>query len=254
VPINQWTVTSIVTQAHGRTENRATNKKNFDPVMEFFLGLDAFCSEKHYWWRRKAFSLQTQAGVLKYDLSSNSTGSANAPDCVEIEEMFVVNANPQYWPWGVPPQFTARQQIAALYGNNVIAGQVPQAGYFMALAGFQELIFMQPPTQVNTVAATYYAVPMVTDTSVDVIPLVPPNLHYGLVDMLERRILKFLYGQEDPRYVTADAVYKEFLVTAAKSKQFSQQQAVHSSMQRPSVVASGNRRQIYGQPGSSFTW
>lgn len=253
MPITQWTVTQIVTQVMGRTENRASGKRNFDPLMEFFLGLDEFVQEKHYWWRRKSFSLQTLIGQQSYDLSSNATGQANAPDCVEIEEMFVINANPQYFPWGVPPHFTARDQVAALYGSNNIVGTVPQTGYFMALAGFQELVFMNKPTQVNTVAATYYAVPMVTDTSEDTIPLVPPNLHFGLVYMLERRVYEFLYGQDDPRFTMANQRYEQFKGIAWKNKQFSQQQAIHSQMQQRSVTASGSRSRS-GSNQTPYTW
>jgi len=238
----------------GRTEQRAANKKGFDPRMEFFLGLDEFCGEKHWWWRRKAFSLQTIVGQPQYDLSANGTGAANAPDCIEIEEMFVINAQPQYWPWGVPPHFTARDQIAALYGNNQIAGTVPQTGYFMALAGFQELVFMNPPTTVNTVAATYYAVPMVTDTATDAIPLVPPNLHFGLIYMLERRIYEYLFGQNDPRWQVSNKRYEDFKLVAAKDKQYSQQQAIHSSMQQQSIAASGGRGRNYGNNQSPYTW
>jgi hypothetical protein len=249
-----WSVTQIVTQVMGRTENRASGKKNFDPRMEFFLGLDEFVSEKHFWWRRKSFSLSTIVGELKYDLSSNGTGQANAGDCVEIEEMFVINSSPQYWPWGVPPHFDARDQVAALYGNANIAGTVPQSGYFMALSGFQQLVFMNPPTQVNTVAATYYAVPMVTDTTVDVIPLVPPNLHWGLLYMFERRIYEYLFGMNDPRFAVSNKRYQDFLLSAAKNKQFSQQQAIHSSMMQRSITATGGRGRAYGNERSPYTW
>lgn len=254
MPIPQWTATQIINQVHGRTENRALNKKNFDPQMEFWLGLDEFVQERHYWWRRKAFSMQTQVGVLTYDLSSNGTGQANAGDVVEIEEMFVINSQPQYWPWGVPPHFDARDQIAAIYGNNQIAGTVSQSGYFMALSGFQQLVFMNPPTQVNTVAATYYAVPMVTDTSVEAIPLVPPNLHFGLVYMFERRIYEYLYGQNDPRFTVSNKRYEDFKLIAAKNKQFSQQQAIHSSMQQRSITATGGRGRSYGNERQPYTW
>lgn len=255
MPNPGWSVSQIVNQVMARTEYRAQGNKKPDARMEFFLGLDEFCQEKHYWWRRKAFSLKTIVGQTQYDLSTNTTaGGANSPDVVEIEEMFVINANPQYWPWGVPPHFSARDQVAALFGQNNIVGTVPQSGYFMALAGFQELVFMNPPTQVNTVAATYYAVPMVTDVAADVIPLVPPNLHFGLLYMLERRIFEILYGQNDPRFTVSNKRYEDFKAIAAKNKQFSQQQAIHSSMQQQSITASGSRGRNYGCNQTPYTW
>ena len=73
--VSGWTVSQIVQEVDGRTEGRASNKKNFNMRMEFFLGLDEFCQEKHYWWRHKLFSFQTVVGTLSYDLSSNQPGN-----------------------------------------------------------------------------------------------------------------------------------------------------------------------------------
>ena len=231
----------MVQQVSGRTEGRADNKDNFDPRMEFWLGLDEFCQERHYWWRRKATSFAVQVGVQTYDLSSNGTGQANAPDCVEIEEMFIVNANPQLWPYNVSPELTAREQIASLFGDSAVQALVPNSGYFLSPGEFQTLAFSTPPVMDYTAAFTYYAVPMVTDVTVDEIPLVPPNLHYGLLYMLERRIYEFLYGQNDPRFLVSNKRYEDFKVIAAKSKSFSSQAAVHMKTSRPAVGAYGGR-------------
>jgi hypothetical protein len=241
VPITQWTVPQIVKQVMGRTQNRARGKVNFDPNIEFFLGLDEFCQEKHYWWRRKMLSFSTSIGVQNYDLSSNGTGQANAADVVEIEEMFVVNATQQPWPWSVPPEFNARQQIGAVYGQPNIGQSLPRNGYFLTPGNFQQLTLANPPQMAYTIAGTYYAVPMVTDTTVEEIPLVPPNLHFGLIYMLERRIYEMLYGQEDPRFQVSNARYEKFCAIAARTKSFSQQEAIHASTSGHAVSASGGR-------------
>lgn len=209
--------------------------------MEFFLGLDEMTQERHFWWRRKTFSFQTVIGTQSYDLSTNSTGSANAPDLAEIEEIFVVNSNPQFWPYTVPPEFTARQQIGAIYGQPQVGQLIPRSGYFLTPGDFQQLTLSQPPNQVYTVAGTYYAVPMVTDTAQDVIPLVPPNLHWGLIYMYERRVFEFLFGQGDPRWQVSNKRYQDFLQSAARSKSFSQQYAVHASTSGGAISASGGR-------------
>jgi hypothetical protein len=241
LPNQGWKVSKIIQQVNGRTENRATGKPNFDINMEFFLGLDEFCQEKHYWWRRKSFSFLTQQGVQSYDLASNSTGSANAGDAEEIEEAFFVNATPLVHPSSVHPAFTAREWVASLYGD-AVSGTIPFPGYF--LDGFQNFVFTQAPQSAFTCAATYWAVPMVTDTAGALgnpPPLVPPFLHFGLVYMLERRVYEYLYGQNDPRFATSNQRYEDFKKIAAKSKQFSSAEAIHSSMQGASVTASGGR-------------
>lgn len=241
-----WMAPQIISQVMGRTENRAMGKPGFDPRVEFWLGLDEFCQEKHYYWRRKTFSFQTTPGVQSYDLSSNGTSQANAGDLAEIEEIFCVNAPPTQFPGSVHPQFTARDQIAAIYGSSTQLELIPNNGYFLIPGEFQQLNFMSPPNSTYTVAGTYYAVPMVTDMATTDIPLVPPNLHFGLFDVLERRILKYLYGQNDPRYLASQDAYMKFLEAAAKTKNFSQQYAMHMKSSQPAVVASGGRGWAWG--------
>lgn len=253
MPAAGWTVTKLIAQVNGRTENRASNRRNFDMQMEFFLGLDEFCQEKHYWWRRKVASLQTVIGQQTYDLSTTAEPNPiDAGDCEEIEEMYAINAAPVFRTQMVHPRFNARQQLAAIYGVQIPESSLlPPAGYFIQPGGFQELVFSQPPQEVTTVGFTYWAVPMVGPATygvTDVVPLVPPFLHWGLIYMLERRVYEYLYGQTDPRFVTSNARYQQFVQQAAKSKQFSSQEAIHSRMASASVTSSGGR----GSRGSYY--
>jgi hypothetical protein len=244
LPITGLTGSQVIQQVNGRTEQRAANKPDYDMGLELCMALDEFCQEKHYWWRRKAASFQTETGETQYDLSAGTNDNgANAPDCMEIEEAFVVNATPYPNPIPVHPALNARQQISALFGNG-IGETIPRNRYFMGVDGFQQFNFTSPINQVFTVGFTYYACPMIFDSAAIVnipIPLVPPNLHYGMVDALERRVLKFLYGQGDERYATSEQMYQKFILDAAKSKQFTSVAAIHSSMGRRAVHSSGGR-------------
>jgi hypothetical protein len=246
-PSTGWSVTKIIQQVNARTENRAANKA-FDLYYEFWTGLDEFCQTRHYWWRRKTASFQTQANVQDYDLSANPP---NAADCEEIEEAYAINVPPAGCSRHVHPKFTARQILTAIYGANAVPPTpIPSEGYFLIPGEFQQWSFSQIPQNVFTVGFTYWAVPMVVAPGVqnDIVPLVPPYLHWGLIYMLERRVYEYLYGQNDPRFVTSNARYQEFLAAAAKSKQFSSQEAIHSNMQGRSVVSAGGR----GRPGSLY--
>jgi len=212
--------------------------------MDFFLGLDEFVQEKHYWWRRKAFSLATQAGAQAYDLSKPvNQGGAGAADLVEIEELFVVNGAPcANWPLPVHPALASREIVAGLYGNSAVQSEMSRDRYFLSLGTFQQLNLTMAPDQVFTLAGTYWAVPMVTNVaSQSSIPLVPPNLHFGLVYMFERRVYELLYGQDDPRFAMADKRYEDFKVTASKSVQFSSQQSIAFATRRPAIQSSGDR-------------
>lgn len=246
MPNTGWKVSEIIQEANGRTENRAANKPNFNTNMEFFLGLDEFCMEKHFWWRRKAASFQTAVNQQTYDLSKSiAQGGANAPDAEEIEEAFIVNGTPLQHPKRVRPDFSPKRVIASLFGGAAIQAWIPHTGYFMAPGTFQQWDFDQAPTSVLTVAFTYWAIPMVSSGQVaqatsEPPPLVPPFLHWGLVTVMERRIYKYLLAQNDPRYQAAEADYQKFVATAAKSKQYSSQQAIHASS-NIAVHSSGGR-------------
>ena len=248
MPIQQWKCSEIVKQVVGRTENRTTNKPNYNINMEFFMGLDEFVQEKHYWWRRKAASFATVPGQISYDISMAEFG--NAGDAVEIEEMFVVNAAPSTIPLSVNPKFTPRQQIASMFGNAAIQATIPANGYFLLPGGFQILQFSQAPPDIETVAFTYYAAPMIVNVASAINqapPLVPPNLAWGLIYMLERRVFEYLFGQNDPRFTVSNTRYEDFKLQAAKFKQFSVQEAVHSETIYPGVSSSGGRGYVRGQ-------
>ena len=174
-----------------------------------------------------------------------SRGMANSPDLVEIEEVFIVNSTPQQFPNSINPALKPRDQVAAVYGNQAVQGLLSASGYF--LSQFQLFTFSSPPDNVYTAAGAYWAVPMVTNTTLEAIPLVPPNLHYGLVDMLERRVLAFLYSQDDPRWAMVNQRYKDFCEIAAKYKSFSSQEATAAATTRRGVQASGGRG--YGWSG-----
>lgn len=239
MPITQLTVTQIVQQALGFFENRPANKGNFDPRMAFYQALDRFVQEKHYWWRRKVFSLNVAIGTEKYDLSDPL--NANAPDLVEIEELFVVQGVPLWWPQCVPPELTAWEIIGSIYGGG-IGPSVPYGGYLIVPGQFQELQFSISPQVAYQVAGTYWAVPMVTDFTEETIPLVPPNLHYGLTDMTCVEFAKLLTGEGDPRLEAWKASLDDFKLQAAKSKQFSSQEAIAMKSNAPAVHAGGRWR------------
>lgn len=250
MPNTGWTVAKTIAQANGRSENRVANKPNFDIQMEFFQALDEFCQEKHFWWRRKAASFVTVPGQPDYDLSATvAEGGANATDVEEIEEMFVVSAQPFPIPVHCNPAFSARKQLYALFGNPQNMTPFPRTSFFLIPGEFQQLSFTAPPNLAMTIGFTYWAVPMITNTSQAVnqpIPLVPPYLHGAMLYALLRRIFEYLYAQEDPRNVMAEKRYQDWIKIAAKSKQFSSQEAVHASMQGHGVHSSGGRGLPHG--------
>src|SRR5690242_4024659 len=86
-----WTVSQLVNQVDKRTERRASPK--IDLRMEFFLALDEFVNDQHFWWRRKRAQFTAAIGTAAYDLAATGGTDANVQDLGQIDSMFLVNAD-----------------------------------------------------------------------------------------------------------------------------------------------------------------
>lgn len=215
-----WTAQQIIDQASKNTERRAESK--YDLAMEFWLMLDDFCRTKHYWWRRKYASFQTVVNQQVYDLSQSNTtiSSPGYPDLDEIEDIYTnigAQAGTALAPGSCPlkPLLSAQELIAA---KNTTTASTP-AGYFIdPTVDSQSVILAAPADQVAKMFMIYWAVPMVTDTGREDIPLVPRGIQWGLVDELECRIYGLLLVQDDPRFQMAVMKRERFRSIAAQYK------------------------------------
>lgn len=205
-----WTVGALVQRVQKRTENRAN--KLIDMNMEFFLALDEFCLDQHFWWRKKRGSFTTAIGTQSYDLSA-AAGGTN-PDLVELEEVILMNADGITVQAELNPIVDPQAQLAALLNT---VQDTPSAFFIDPSTGLQTLILQAPPNVAQKICYEYWAIPMVTDPTQDTIPLVPGYLHWGLGYALEMRVYEVLYGQEDPRFTMAQGRYEQFKTVAARA-------------------------------------
>jgi hypothetical protein len=115
------------------------------------------------------------------------------------------------------------------------------AGYLLDVTTSLFTLRLQAPSSVaQSLFITYWASPMVTDVdSTEVIPLVPQSLHYGLFNMLERRIYEILYGQEDPRWMIKEKSYQTFLVEASRIRHWSGRKAQEMSADDIATTSGG---------------
>lgn len=204
-----WTVTQLVEAVSKRTERRADTK--IDLRMEFFLGLDEFVIEKHYWWGKKRFNFTTQIGVNTYDISSRQFGSVS--DLGQLDELILLNADGTTKALDLTPIIDPVGQLQAIQNG---VPNTPAAYFLDTNAPLSTLRLQAPASVAQIIMGTYWAVPQISDTSVETIPLVPGYLHWGMVYMLERRVYEFLYGQDDPRFEVSNARYNEFVTKADK--------------------------------------
>lgn len=237
-----WTVQQVVEYASKRTERRADSK--IDLKMDFFLALDEFCLERHFWWLKKRFVFNTVIAANQYDLSATAANGNIQPgggltDYAQLDELImlpptgpaVINGIPQTT--RLTPIFEPDAELAAL--NNTTS-DVPSAYFIDTQTSLTTLVLQAPANAVRTILGTYWAIPQITDTTTENIPsFIPSFLHWGLFIALERRIFRFLYGQKDPRYLTADAEYKEFIEKASNIQHWSGKRARSVSVDHGSV-------------------
>src|SRR5690242_3559918 len=185
-----WSVTAIVDEVSKRTEHRADTK--IDMRMEFFLGLDEFLLEQHFWWALRRTNFNTVVGSQVYDLAlsqaegTDFNGNLIRPgggitDFGQLDEVIL----PQ--PPGVSPStppnssqpvvltpiFDPGAQLQAL--QNTVQG-APAAYFIDPTTSLTALILNAPCNTATAVFVTYWAVSQVTDPTEDTIPLVPGKL------------------------------------------------------------------------------
>jgi len=194
-----WTVEQLIEHVSKRTENRADDK--IDLEMEFFLALDEFCSEQFFWWRKKRATFTTVIGTNTYDLSKV------APDFAQFDTAYLIKPDGITLDGEMTPITGPTGQLKASLNTTQ---DVPASYFIDTNTSPQELMLQAPASVAQKILFTYWAIPMVTDTTEEDIPLVPNFLHWGLIYALERRVYEMLYGQEDPRYTVANARYEAF--------------------------------------------
>lgn len=230
-----WQVGDIVAQVIQRTQNRTDS--GIDLRQEFFLALDQFCNNRRFWWRKKDFILPLVVGTPSYDFS------ALAPDfCGQFQDVYLLNPGAGSIAGQLTPLINDEDLICAK--TNIVADQ--PAGYLLDVTTSLFTLRLQAPSNVaQSLYITYWAAPMVTDVdNTEIIPLVPQNLHYGLFNMLERRVYEVLYGQEDPRYMIKDREYQTFLQEASRIQHWSGRKAREMSVDDMGTRASGSSRSL----------
>lgn len=219
------TIQDITKTVNKRTEGRAGTK--LDMFIEFSFALDELVNDGHFWWSNKRFALPLVIGDIKKDLS------VVAPDFAQFDELYLLTPDGKSVQSEMSPLLDAQAQIAATL--NTTPG-LPAVYFIDTNESLQTLRLGAPSSVAQILAGKYWAQPMLTDTAIDVIPLVPPFLHWGLIHALERRVFKFLYGVGDVRATTAEADYQNFLKVASRKPSWTDRQMQSVSLGAGSAV------------------
>lgn len=206
-----YTIDQIVEAANKQTERRAEGQ--LDLRLEFFQALQELIHECRFWWAKKTTTFNTVIGTATYDLSSGSV--ANAQDVEEIIGVWRIDSATENVE--LTPILEPADQVAAIEAT----ASADVGSYMVEPGAWQTLRLGAPANAVKKLRVLYWAgVNPDYDASDSAVPLVPGPLHWGLVIAVKRRILEFLYGQNDPRYLVAEAQYRNFVQKAAHKPRF----------------------------------
>lgn len=104
--------------------------------------------------------------------------------------------------------------------------------------------------RIQPIADTVYKIRIVawmtaspaTDSASDVVPLIPPRFHRGIVHGMEKYIWRAAYGQEDPRTVTAQMMFDKVVNQAQIRARFTTNYTQQLISGEDSVQSTNNGR------------
>lgn len=205
--------TQIIQTVHTLTENKGSN---LGLETLYIHRLQKFCAEKRFWWRKKTFYFQTLPLEGSYDLTAITTVPSSAG--VEVEEFTkVVYVRSSTDLVELTPLFDDAVQLEVI--ESELTGE--PGGFFVDPNSYQTLRFNLIPADIYKIRVTCWALPNpVLDNTNEVVPLVPGYLHHVIVDGLVMDVWRSVYGEQDPKYLTAKREYEAGVERAMAKSSF----------------------------------
>lgn len=210
----------LIAKVNGKTENALVGQLDFNSL--FLEVAQEFCGEHRYWWRHKTFTFPTVAGTDSYDLTDTTTVAttpANAGPFVEeitfvgrVDGTKICELDPIFDDQAIAEWDTDTSQDKP--GLWTITGD--------SLTNAQKIRLHKVPNGIFTMHVAAWMIPnATTDSSDETIYIVPPVWHTALQVGLEREVWRLKYGQQDPKFITANALYEKKVATAKVQPSFS---------------------------------
>lgn len=206
------TIDEIQTLASVRTERIADNILDMDD--EFIDVVQDFCSRARFHWRKKTFTFTTVAGTSEYDLSSSSYG-----DIDDLEQLinlrYVASATDVRDPMSEISDSDQQDRLLA----DTSTTDIPTA-YFIKPGTFYTVHLSPIPKAAYSIRGSYWAIPQNAELTSRAVPLVPSLFHRVLAKGLERNIWRVKYGDNDGKFLKADADYEKGVAEAVAKANF----------------------------------
>lgn len=209
------TRSDIIELAHQLTERKA--EKILDMNLLFSSTCQDICKRGRHWWRKGDVTFNMTQGVTTYDLTSIVTSPALTNQAVdEIMGITLVLQTSPLNTADLTPIFD-RAGILAMKNNT----QQAQPSRYTMKPGDWKTILIDPPDATYLAELSCWLMPNLSkETSDDTVPLIPPFYHNIIVEGLEMRINKRVYGANDTRYRDSLETYNASILSMMMRPQF----------------------------------
>lgn len=206
----------IIELANQYTERKG--EKILDLNLVFASTCIDICKRGRHWWRKWDVTFNLTQGIVTYDFTVPANFTPNLTD-VAVEEIIgivlILQVNPLQTV-DLTPIFD-RAGIIAMKQNQT---QAQPSRYTIDPTTWNKLR-IDPPDKTYPAEITFWAMPNLgKETSSNTVPIIPPWHHNIIVEGMEARINKRVYGSNDSRYVTAAQSYEASIETMMMRPQF----------------------------------
>lgn len=215
----------LIAVVNKKTENALVGQLDFN---QLFLDVaQEFCGEHRFWWRKKRFTLATAAGTALYDLTDTAgvvtTPQNIGPFAEEISFVGLVNG-------------TQIDKLDPIFDDQAVSewsldSSQDRPGVWTIdtsnLTNSQTLRLHKTPNAIYTLHVSAWMMPnAVSDSADETIYIVPPTWHHVLQIGMEREVWRLKYGEEDPKFGTAEKLYEKKVQAAIEQPSFSTERQV----------------------------
>lgn len=173
--------------------------------------LQEFCGENRFWWRKRTFSFATVGSTAQYDLSTITT----TPTLTDISVEEVTRVTYIKDPSDLVELLPIFDDLTIMEALDISSSTGAPDTYTFDLTDYKTLRILPIPDKAYTMRVVAWMTPNpATDSSSNAVPLVPPWLHRAIVAGMEKYIWRSIYGQEDPKFITASQAYDKAVAQA----------------------------------------
>lgn len=236
------TRSEIIELCNQLTERKAEKILNLQGSI-YRIVVQDICKRQRFWWRRIQFNFTLVPSQPTYDLTAITTVPANAMQEILLDEItkftVILSPNPLqvaemvavFDPETLLEMINNTVPVSPSIGNS----QVPGGRYTMDPSGINT-VRIDPPDLAYKAYIVGWAMPNpASDTTTEVVPLIPAWGHNTIVAGMNAKIFKFAYGSKNAKTIDAQEEYELALLDLMQRKQFDPNYRLQMSLQEDAV-------------------